>query len=84
MLTELDSVLSDINDFVLEAVEGDPDVAIFETLMNDVFQSREYVDLLQTDNHELIVVLNQLHGSYFASDSYWDDAENGRAPGNFF
>ena len=82
---ELDSVLSDINDFVLEAVErGDPDVATFETLMNDVFQSQEYMDLLQTDNHELIVVLNQLHGSYFASDSYWDDAENGRAPGNFF
>ena len=82
---ELDGVLSDVNSFVLSAIEsGDPDIVAFEGHMNAVFKSDEYLDLVESGNHELIVVLNQLHASYSASDSYWDDAEGGRAPGNFF
>ena len=82
---ELDAILSDINDFVMLAIEsGDPDIEAFEGHMNAVFKSEEYLDLVESGNHELIVVLNQLHASYSASDSYWDDAEGGRAPGNFF
>ena len=82
---ELDAILSDVNSFVLSAIEsGDPDIVAFEGHMNAVFKSDEYRDLVESGNHDLIVVLNQLHTSYFASDFYWDKAENGRAPGNFF
>ena len=40
---ELDAILSDINDFVMLAIEsGDPDIEAFENHMNAIFQSSDY------------------------------------------
>jgi len=80
---ELDSVLSEVNSFIFNSnlYEAEMDTE-FEELLHDVFNTDEYKLLEESEKFsELNDILNILHATYFASDSYWDDKEAGRIGG---